>query len=625
MTANKSIDGLSTRAAKASKKVSQPKTATRPVSHKKTNRKISVNHANTTDLPRPKLTSEELTEEFVNTPTTNIWDSIKVQDEDSENFPDTEDVEDIEEIEELREPSKKSHQKARKAIDIKPTTENHSTTDFLKPVTAFDFDEEEGLVESDNTVAEIRNITEETREEAETEMLENSEKNQKKAKKGKKIKKPVSKKRKVISIIALIIVLLLIGGVIWVVFWGNDIIAKITGGRGNILDLFTFTEETYDPLKADANGRTNILAFGTGGYDMSGEEGGGVHDGAQLTDSIMLISFNQETGDVAMISLPRDLKGPSTCTATGKINEVYWCNGGGGDASIAEEEKAATALMDAVGSILGVDIQYFAHLNWGSLASIVDILGGITVTLDENISDYYYTEAVYEAGKPYTINGAEAVGLARARHGTSGGDFSRGASQQKIIIGIKDKILEKQLSLTDILGLVNTLGDNLRTNFSVSELKTIAHMPQVLDFDIMRQISLYPDYMTTGEIGGISYVLPRAGASNYTAIKVYLAKQLSSDPREYEEPTIAIYNASDTAGLAASEKSKLETKGYTIATIDNAPEGEYPSGTTVYMINPEKTGTKKLLEADYSTTLSSKEDLPTSISPDYDFIIILND
>ena len=623
MTANKSIDGLSTRAAKTSKKIPKTRSVSRPISAttKKPSKKTEISQ-------KPRLTNDELTEEFTNAPTTNIWDSIKFKDdEDTTDFAETEEITEVEEFEpsvKAKEIPKKPHQKAKKIMDIKPATEEDSTPDFLKPVTAFNFDEDEGLTESDKTVAEIRNISEETREEAEEkthEMIDQTAK----SKKHHKVKKPISKKRKIITITALVIVLLLIGGVVWAVFWGNDIIAKITGGRGNIFNLLTFTEETYDPLKTDANGRTNILAFGTGGYDMSGEEGGGVHDGAQLTDSIMLISFDQETGDVAMISLPRDLKGPATCTATGKINEVYWCNGGGGNASIAEEEKAATALMDAVGSILDVDIQYFAHLNWGSLASIVDILGGITVTLDEDIADYYYTEAVYEAGKPYNINGAEAVGLARARHGTSGGDFSRGASQQKIIIGIKDKILEKKLSLGEILGLVNTLGDNLRTNFSVSELKTIAHMPEVLDFDVMRQISLYPDYMTTGNLNGISYVLPKAGAGNYTTIKAFVAKQLSSDPREYEEPTIAIYNASDTAGLAANEKSKLETKGYTINLVDNAPAGEYPAGTTIYAINPAKAGTKHLLEEDYHVTALTKDNLPATITPNYDFIIILNE
>ena len=603
MTSDKSIDGLSTRAAKTRAKVS----------------------AATKVKKKPVKTISP--EDFVSTPSANIWDSIVEKDSRKAKKPKIELIEDFEEdiIEEPKEPIKPVKKSAKKPVrisDIKPAKPKDSNTmDFLKPVQAFDFNEEEGLTESEDTVEDMLKTTHANKDE--DDVLPEKSKHTKKLEK--KQKKKPSKKRKVISIIALVIVLLMIGFVIWAIFWGNDIIAKITGGRGNILDLLTFTNETYEPLRADENGRTNILAIGTGGYDMSGEEGGGVHDGAQLTDSIMLISFDQKTGDVAMVSLPRDLKGPSTCTSTGKINEVYWCNGGGGNVSTEQEEKAATAVMNAVGSILGVDIQYYAHLNWGSLASIVDILGGITVVLDEDINDYQYTEAVYEAGKPYTLNGAEAVGLARARHGTSGGDFSRGASQQKILVGIKNRILEKSLSLSDILGLVSTLGDNLRTNFSVSELKTIAHMPEVLDFDVMRQISLYPDYMTTGILNDISYVLPRAGVGSYSAIQKYLSKMLSSDPRNYEEPTIAIYNATDTAGLASEEKSKLEKDGYTITTIDNAPEGTYEAGTSIYTINGDKAGTKRLLEEFYNKYTKSAEELPATIEPKYDFIIILND
>lgn len=507
------------------------------------------------------------------------------------------------------------------------SSDDEPKADFLKPIQAFEFDEDEGLTESEETVEDLKNQakgSENSKDEDDEDSDDDSSLAPKKKRKEKKQKKPVSKKRKIISITALVIVILLIGVVVWAILWGNDIIAKLTGGRGNVLDLLSFTSETYDPLKTDSNGRTNILAFGTGGYGMHGEEGGGTHDGADLTDSIMLISFDQNTGDVAMLSLPRDLKGPATCTATGKINEVYWCNGGSGDATTEEEEAAASALMEAVGSILGVDIQYFAHLNWGSIISVVDTLGGINITLDEDILDYTYTGAVFEAGTTYTINGAQAVGLARARHGTMGGDFSRGASQQKIIIGIKDRILEKDLSMSDLLGLVSILGDNLRTNFSVSELNTMAHLANILDFDIMRQISLYPDYMTTATINGISYVIPSAGLGNYGLIQVFVTKQLSSDPRDYEEPTIAIYNASDIAGLASEEKSKLEAKGYAVATVDNAPAGEYPAGTTVYAIAQDKPGTKGYLEEDYRLELKSAAELPATISPDYDFIIILN-
>ena len=481
---------------------------------------------------------------------------------------------------------------------VAPTPTPLSTTeDFLKPVQAFDFDEQSGELKASTTPIE-------------------------KGKKMKKDKKPVSKKRKIITrIIIGILSLLLIAGIIFII-WGNDIIAKITGGQGNVFDLL-FAEETYEPLKTDENGRTNILAFGTSGYNMEGEEGGGTHDGAQLTDSIMVISLNQETGDIAMLSLPRDLKSSPTCTATGKINEVYWCNNMDGN----DEQAGAQALMDEVGDILGLDFQYYAHLNWGSLIQIVDTLGGINITLDEDIEDYYYTGAVFKAGEEYTINGDQALGLARARHGTSSGDFSRGASQQKILIGIKDKVFEKEFSITDLISLASTLGDNLRTNFSIDEMRTLAHLTSDYDFDKMRQVSLIePEkLMTTSTINGISYVIPVGGANYYTAIQKYVAKMFSNDPRSYEDASILVLNATETPGLATTEQSNLESDGYSNISVDDAPDGEYSEGTTIYALTDSAPGTQKLLEDKYHTTAKSTSELPAGISQDYDFVIIIND
>ena len=503
-----------------------------------------------------------------------------------------------------------------------PMTEAEINADFLKPTQVFDFDEQSGELQASDPEPKPELDSPAVDSITTSDQPDNTKKS-KKTKKEKKAKKPVSKARKIITSIILVIVLLLIGGVTWLVLWGNDIIAKITGGQGNVFDLIKFVEPTYERLKTDENGRTNILAFGTSGYNMEGDEGNGTHDGAQLTDSIMAISLNQDTGDIAMISLPRDLKASPTCTATGKINEVYWCNGGGGDASIETEAAAAQALMDEVGGILDIDFQYFAHLNWGSLIQIVDTLGGITITLDEGIYDYYWTGAVFEPGVEYTIDGEQALGLARARHGTTGGDFSRGASQQKILIGIKDKIFEKNLSLTDIMGLASTLGDNLRTNFSIEEIKSLAHLTFEFDLNSMRNVSLYPDYMTTGNINGISYVLPRGGAGYYDSIQEFVTKMLSNDPRVYEDATILILNGTDTPFLASAEQTALESEGYTGITADNAPEGEYPDKYTLYVLDNTTPGTKKLLEEKYQLEAKSYDELPETISHDYNFVLIL--
>ena len=484
-------------------------------------------------------------------------------------------------------------------LEPKKEKKENVVEDFLKPVKAFDFDEETGKLEA----------------------ADPSKEKPKKIKKAKKEKKKAGKVRKALSIIALLIVLILIGGVVYLVLWGNDIIAKITGGQGNIFDLI-FTNETYEPLKTDENGRTNILAFGTSGYNMDGEVGNGVHDGAALADSIMAISLNQETGDIAMVSLPRDLKASPTCTATGKINEVYWCSNMYGE----DEQAGAEALMAEVGGILGINFQYYAHVNWGSLVQIVDILGTIKVTLDEDVLDYYGTGFNYYAGNEYEIDGNQALILSRARYGTMGGDFTRSANQQKILIGIKDKVLEKNFSITDYLSLASALGDNLRTNFSVDELKSLAHLSYNFDFESMRQISLLePDrLMTTGTINGISYVLPSAGVGNYSDIQALISKQLASDPRVYEEPAILILNGTDEDGLASTEKKTLEKEGYTNISIDNAPEGEYNNGRyTIYEIN-SKPGTRDMLEKYYNTFAQPSSDLPENISSEgYDLIIVL--
>lgn len=289
------------------------------------------------------------------------------------------------------------------------------------------------------------------------------------------------------------------------------------------------------------------------------------------------------------------------------------------------EQAGAEALMVEVGDILDIDFQYYAHLNWGSLIQIVDTLGGINITLDEDIADYYYTQAVFEAGVEYTIDGGQALGLARARHGTASGDFSRGASQQKILIGIKNKVFEKDLSITDLLSLASTLGDNLRTNFSVDEMKTLAHLASSFDFDAMRQISLIePEQLvTTSNINGISYVIPSAGVGNYYAIQEYVTKMFSNDPRSYENYTILVLNATETPGLAATEKEALEEAGYDNIYTDDAPEGEYTADYILYTLTDTAPGTKKLLEEKYGSSQPANT-LPANISPDYDFILVIN-
>ncbi len=402
--------------------------------------------------------------------------------------------------------------------------------------------------------------------------------------------------------------------------WGDSLMLKITNGRSGLFDFIRTVVTGNAELKTGSDGRTNILIFGTSGYDMEGSEGDGSHDGAQLTDSIMVLSIDQNTKDVAMISLPRDLK-TDTCMASGKINELYYCENKKGD----DEIKGANALRSRVSDILGIDIQYYAHINWMSLIQIVDSIGGITVTTDEDINDDW-TKTYVKAGQPVYLNGEKALGLARARHGTENGDFTRSASQQKILIAIKEKIASANFGITDLINLANILGENLRSDFDADTIYAGAKLFSSTNFESIRQISLTDKdsrYLTTGYINGISYVYPTAGQKNYTSIRKYIKESLLKNPVILENAQILILNGSGVAGLAEKERDALHESIFNVKATGDAPSGNYFEQIYLYATT-NKPATKERLETYYNTKALDGEFMPRGINSDgIDFVIIL--
>lgn len=454
---------------------------------------------------------------------------------------------------------------------------------------------------------------------------EEDEESKSKTKKKVKTKK---KKRRIIRRVLLILLALILMGGVWLYFWGDGLISRLTNGNSGLIGtLWSLMSEEVIPFETDANGRTNVLVFGTEGYDMDGSSGNGTHDGAQLTDSIMVISFDQETKDVALLSLPRDLKvsRQSACYA-GKVNEVFSCNNSNGQ----NEAAGAEALMKQVGQIFGITFQYWAHVNWGSLVDIVDAIGGITVTLDEDINDYGYTTMVIKAGVPTRLDGQGAVGLSRARHGTQGGDFTRGNSQQKIVEGIVQELVSTGVDLPKILNLVNILGDNLRSNFSSDNIKAGAKLVSGFDVASIRNVPLV-DYNTgvyyvkTGMINDISYVLPNTNSeSDYSKIQAYVAKMFSSNPAVREDAGIAVFNATGESGIAGAEQERLESEGYTVYSIGDAAQEDCIEKYCLYVLGDSAPETLNALEARYNVAARSGSELPRGIAAGYaDFVVII--
>lgn len=531
----------------------------------------------------------------------------------------------------------KSRRQHKAMQDVQPA----ATEDFLGPVAGFGADEPEidslvagnevdwsdlldGLDHDEKTTGKKSTSRKElgVRDDPLPDQEQPDTPKKKRSKRSAKSAKKKLRPRKVVAWV-LLAILVLGGGAFYL--WGDALISRLTNGNSGLWDTVMSMMSDTVPFETDANGRTNVLVFGTEGYDMDGSaDGGGTHDGSQLTDSIMVISFDQKTKDVALLSLPRDLKVSMACSA-GKINEVFMCHNQNGK----DETAGAEALMAQVGEILDIDFQYWAHVNWGSVVDIVDSIGGITVTLDEDINDRYYTGMIIKAGVPTQLTGIQAVALARARHGTQGGDFTRGNSQQKIVEGIARKLTDEGIDWTKALNLLNILGDNLRTNFSSDNIKAGVHLVSGFDIANIRQVPLvdYDNsvyYVATSNINGISYVVPNNPTYSYNDIQAYVKKMFSSNPAVREEANIAIYNATDTIGVAGNERDQLESEGYTVITVGDAASEDCSEHYCVFALSDNAPATKAALENKYGVTAKTASELPADIrAAQADFVVIV--
>ena len=472
-------------------------------------------------------------------------------------------------------------------------------------------------------------------------------------------KKEGKKKHKVLRRVILIIVLLLLVGVGFVYFYFDDFVAKITDG-GSLLGLLFSDPDT--PLQKDSNGRTNILIFGTEGYSMDDPQ----YDGGFLTDSMMLLSINQDNGDAKAVSLPRDLKS-NTCTATSKLNEVYFCeyskNNGSSASKKEYEKKASQKLADTFNEILGVDVHYRIHANWAAVVKIVNAIGGIDVvfTYGDQVWEGEDTVTPIETGSPkglgdmnsryqyafeypnmkkVHLDGRQALAVARTRnayggYGAENGNFSREYFQQRIIEAIIKTARKKNLTsdLVAVLKIKEAVGDNIRTDFKDTEIKTLLKVAGTINIAKLQTISLYSTddkpaaLLTTGNINGISYVLPTAGVGNYQDIHSYMKRKLSAASYSSENAQIIVLNGTSAQGVASREKEALENRGYAISSIDDAPNGQRNfDGVRIYQKNKKMTKTAEALKKLYGNELARgiQTEIPAELEEfAADFIIVV--
>ena len=337
-----------------------------------------------------------------------------------------------------------------------------------------------------------------------------------------KHKKKWSRGKKIALAIGIIILITLIA----VGIYAYTILGKVSDiFEGNPTDILTPIA-----LQEDNNGRSNILIFGTSEDD----EG---HSGAMLADSIMVLSVDQHTNDAAMFSIPRDLwiNYGMACSVgySGKINATYLC---GLEANNNDEKAAGQYFANTVGNVLNMSIPYYIKVNYGAVSGITDALGGIDVDVYSDDPRGLYdvrTGLNLQPGVNH-LNGEQALLLARARnskggYGLSRSNFDREKNQQRIIQALQQKALSLGVLANpqQALSILDSLGKNIRTNVTMSELRQILNIALAMGGNQIKSIDL-TDLLTTGTVGSASVVLPTSGQGNFTELQNYLSQQLTA-------------------------------------------------------------------------------------------------
>ena len=404
---------------------------------------------------------------------------------------------------------------------------------------------------------------------------------------------------------------------------------------GNIFDLFG----AGAVLKADENGRTNILVFGTSEDDPSHAD-----SGADLTDSIMILSVDQTKKNAVMVSVPRDLwvKYGEACLSgyEGKINVVYECGAANGS-----EVDGAKKLMTVVGESFGLDIQYYAHVNYTVVRDTVNAVGGVDITIDSDdprgILDRNFDWAckftcnyVKWPNGPAHLDGDHALALARARnaaggYGLGGGNFDREQYQQKIIVALKEKASSAGTLANPVAvsGILDALGSNVRTSFSAAEVKTLINLANEIPSAKIKSISLVEPgkaVVTTGNISGQSVVRPVAGTYDFSAVQSYIRSQFPRENSELgESAQIEVLNGSDMSGLAGKKAEELVKAGLeNVTTGDTDTDPAYGDFVWYDLSGGKSPKTLSKLKATLGKEPAGTV-LPAAVQSDADFVIIV--
>jgi LCP family protein required for cell wall assembly len=341
--------------------------------------------------------------------------------------------------------------------------------------------------------------------------------------------------------------------------------------------------------------RLNILLLGVD------RQGGGFN-----TDTMITVSIDPASGEVAMFTLPRDTvdvplpPGPArdfwaSGIYPGKINSYFvWARGHPDIYPGTVATRGYTGLKSALGYLYGLDIKYYVEVDFDGFRQVVDALGGVTINvqvpvLDDNFPQpNSHRERLFVPAGVQHMTGAEALEYARSRKSTS--DFERGARQQRLIVSLR-----QQLDIGSVLENINPLaaaiGQALHTDIPRELVPDLLGLAEKVDTRSIRSVIFTPPFYQTecfncpprGYI--IQPRVQRIRDAVAEAFKIDPGFAEARDALAEEGAQLWVLNGTGRTGEAARLSEYLSYLGIAASAPNQKPDTTGLSATTIRAYN----------------------------------------
>lgn len=200
--------------------------------------------------------------------------------------------------------------------------------------------------------------------------------------------------------------------------------------------------KTVEAPKVSQNKAFNIYISGIDTY--------GPISSVSRSDVNIIMTVNQETKKILLTTTPRDAYVPIADGGNNQNDKLTHAGIYGVDASIHTLEN-----------LYGIDLNYYARLNFTSFLKLIDLLGGVDVYNDQEFTllqgNYHFP-----VGNIH-LDSEQALGFVRERYSLANGDGDRGRNQQKVISAIIQKLTSAE-ALKNFDDIMQSLQDSVQTN-----------------------------------------------------------------------------------------------------------------------------------------------------------------